>query len=98
MRVHEQLYRLFLTGELLRQFRFGLDAATIHAEMVERYGRPICQRTVRRDLEFLELVGLVRRVALRPVRRRPAYRWLWDGEGSLLAESAKEPGREERAG
>ena len=94
-RRYGQLERVHATAELLRQFSFGCRLSFINQEISERLGERICERTTRRDLEFLERLGLID--IDRPPRNgnrmaQPRYQWagqrpLFESNPSRLATS-----------
>lgn len=71
-----QLRRLLLVIELLAPLRRGATVAELQRDISEDIG-PVCSRTIRRDLESLELLGLIERA-------RPA-RWRWVAESIRAA-------------
>jgi hypothetical protein len=87
-RRYTQLERVHATAELLRQFRFGCRLTFINQEIAERLGESHCERTTRRDLEFLELLGLieVERGESRGIIPA-ATRYHWAGKRSLIETS-----------
>jgi predicted DNA-binding transcriptional regulator YafY len=76
------LERLLMTAELLRQFRFGVEVAYIHHEINLRHGRVWHVRTVKRDLDLLERLGVATAIG--------SGRWRWIGTKSILEMSPQE--------
>lgn len=74
-RRYAQLSRVHATAELLRQHRHGWTLETINREIGERLGEPCHVRTTRRDLVFLELLGLA---------ERSGDRWRWRDPRPLM--------------
>ena len=84
-RRYGQLERVHATAELLRQFRFGCRLQFINWEVGERLGEKICERTTRRDLEFLELIGVVEvERSERTGKYAPPTRYRWAGSRPLM--------------
>ena len=76
-----QLRRTLLIIELLAPLRYGATVPEIAADVRDRIGIDYCDRTIRRDLESLEEIGLVEHVPAVSGRAAPAMerraRWQW---------------------
>ncbi len=68
-----QLERVLVVIELLSALRFGAPLGSL-ARDVSQALEPVCDRTIRRDLEVLELLGHVSRQR----RSDGATVWLWN--------------------
>lgn len=73
---YEQFERIVITAQVLQELRFGASIEEVNRDVSERMGiaQP-CERTTRRDLDFLERLGLVEHFA--PGRYR------WDAAGGF---------------
>lgn len=69
---YEQIYRIHLTAEALQANRLGMTLDALTEDVGERTGIRTCERTTRRDCEFLELLGLIDHDAGRNL-------WKWRG-------------------
>ena len=67
-----QLQRVLLLISIVSPLRFGATVEELHHEMVEAYG-DVCLRTIRRDLEALEMLGYVER----PSELSQGSKWRW---------------------
>ena len=79
-RRYRQLCRVLLLVELLAPLRNGATVAELTTDVCENIG-PVDQRTIYRDLETLEALGLLERF------KRPedsGHRWRWQ-DGGLRA-------------
>lgn len=81
-RRYVQSLRVLTLAELLRQFRFGITLAYIVAEIYERTGESWCERTIRRDLQFLRSANLVEEIP-----NDSGSRWKWTEQRPLIAVS-----------
>jgi hypothetical protein len=86
-RLHLQLRRILELARWLRgiEGRF-FTTAQIHAGYeLSAIGKPICERTIRRDLGFLAELGVVeyRRTTKNIARMRP-WEWRWRPGADLL--------------
>jgi len=82
-RTHAMIVRLFVTGEILRSFRYGMDAAEVNSGIVDQLGKTSI-RTTRRDLCLLQTLGLVEYVK---------GKWRWLAKQSLLVAPMRTSGR-----
>ena len=57
---YEQLSRIMLVIELIAPLKYGATTAMVHSDVCNEYGQ-VCERTVYRDLQFLESLGLLDR-------------------------------------
>lgn len=76
-----QLRRTLLIIELLAPLRYGATVPEIAADVRDQIGIDYCDRTIQRDLESLEQIGLVEHLPARcgwsvPAMERRA-RWQW---------------------
>jgi DeoR/GlpR family transcriptional regulator of sugar metabolism len=72
--------------ELLAPLRRGATIEELTRDISDEFG-PVADRTIRRDLESLELLGLVERRGPDPseIRSRHANRWRWIRESIRAA-------------
>lgn len=75
-----QLERVLLIVELLAPLRCGATTSELATDVSDLLGRDYCERTIRRDLKALELLGLVETLMTRERSRQGAWnkvRWRW---------------------
>ena len=93
-----QFERLLLIMELIAPLRRGASIDELLADVRDMTGTPYCHRTIYRDLQFLDRIGLVERVATGEAdKSRRRYRWLGGSIRAAVAQQAAERVAELRA-
>ena len=80
-----QLARVLLIAELLAPLRHGATIGELMSDVSDTLGVRFCERTIRRDLEALESLGVVELV--HPNRRPMVAKWARDRFRSSVVES-----------
>lgn len=84
---YRQLRRILTTSEILRQFRYGCRLEFLNRETSVRTEDNWHVRTTRRDLEFLESMGLVES---QPALDGIGVTWHWIESAPTLSRLAPE--------
>lgn len=79
-RIYARVSRVLLIAELLAPLRQGATVAELLRDVVDLTGEPCCERTIYRDLVFLESLRVVEKAC----QRGQAPRWRWV-DGSIRA-------------
>jgi repressor of nif and glnA expression len=79
-----QFDRLMMLSDLLQGIEGPATVGAIAMSLNERTGRPVCNRTVHRDLRFLHSRGFVQATGLTGKRGGPGARWQWIQDRQLL--------------
>lgn len=73
-RTHMHLSRVLLIAELLCPLRRGATVGDLLHDVSEIMGTPCCERTIYRDLAFLESLGIAEKISERD--HTPRWRWV----------------------
>ncbi len=74
VRPREALRRALVLIEQLSACRFGMAIQDIRERVIDAIGVVVCERTIQRDLDLLESLGLVERLPNRLWRLGPRRR------------------------